>query len=185
MRYIWRYILWLLVIIGLVVVVIILLLPNNSKKKITGTNFVNYSSTDAVASLLIDGPEGTDSSHEAVRISVDQSQIVYQQLAGYNYNPVKTETFTNTQSAYAVFLRSIYIAGFTKGNTSPKSSNPNGFCPLGDRYIFNFNNVGQSIVHFWGTNCGNKTYGGDLGLTTTLFQNQVPNYSNLTQNLNL
>jgi hypothetical protein len=142
MSYYWRYLLWLLAVIGLVIIVIILLLPGSSKKSLSGTSFINYASTSAVASMVIDAPEGANSTHQAVRIDVGQDSVVYQQLATYNYNVVKEQTYTNNVNAYNVFLRAIYFAGFLKGNTNPSEANPNGLCPLGYRYIFNFVNNG-------------------------------------------
>lgn len=184
MSYYMRYFLWLLAVIGLVIIVIILLLPGG-KKGLSGKDFVNYSSSSAVASLIIDGSEGANSTHSAVRINVSQNNVVYQQLSTYNYNVVNQQTFTNNQNSYEVFLRALYFAGFLKGNTDPSQANPNGICPLGDRFILNFVNGSRTIIHSWTTSCSNSTYGGNANLTVTLFKNQVPNYSNLVQNINL
>lgn len=184
MSYYWRYFLWLLAVVGLVIIVIILLLPS-SHKGLSGSGFINYSSTNATASMLVDAQEGANSTHQAIRVDVNQHEVVFQQLSTYNYNVVKEQTFTNNQTAYNVFLRSLYFAGFLKGNTDPNQANPAGICPLGDRYIFNFTNNQSTIIHTWATTCSNKTYGGNANLTVTLFENQVPNYSNLIQNINL
>ena len=184
MSYYWRYLLWLLAVVGLVIIVIILLLPG-SHKGLTGTGFISYSSTDATASMIIDGTEGANSLHQAVRVDVNQNEVVYKQLSTYNYNVVKEQTFTNNQTAYNVFLRSLYFAGFLKGNTDPSQTNPAGICPLGDRYIFNFVSGSQTIIHSWATTCSNKIYGGNSDLTVKLFENQVPNFDNLIGNFNL
>ncbi|HET8991718.1 MAG TPA: hypothetical protein VFN31_01640 [Candidatus Saccharimonadales bacterium] len=183
MSYYLRYFLWLLAVIGLVIIVIILLLPG-SNKGLSGKDFINYSSTNAVTSMIVDAPEGANSTHQAVRISVGQNQVTYQELSTYNYNVVKQQTFTNNQNAYEVFLRSLYFAGFLKGNTDPAQANPNGICPLGDRYIFNLVSNNQTIIHSWATSCSNSIYGGNTNLTVTLFENQVPNFSDLTENIN-
>ncbi len=179
-----RYFLWLLAVIGLVIIVIILLLPGGGKKSIGGKQFIDYSSTNAVASLIIDAPEGANSTHQAVRIDVSQSQVVYQELSTYNYTVVKQQTFTNNQNGYDVFLRSLYFAGFLKGNTNPALASPNGICPLGDRYIYNFVSNNQTLIHWYSTSCGDSTYQGVASLTVRLFQRQVPNYDSLTSDIN-
>jgi hypothetical protein len=184
MSYYWRYFLWLLAIVGLVIIVIILLSPSGGSKGLTGVDFINYSSTNATASMIIDAPEGADSTHQAVRVNVSQSSVVYQQLSTYNYTVVKEQTFNNNENAYNVFLRSLYFAGFLKGNTDPNQTNPYGICPLGDRYIFNFTNNSQTILHWWASTCSSKTYGGNVDQTVTLFENQVPNFDNLSENIN-
>ncbi|HVA10893.1 MAG TPA: hypothetical protein VNG32_01875, partial [Candidatus Dormibacteraeota bacterium] len=74
--------------------------------------------------------------------------------------------------------------GFTDGNNDPKASDERGYCPLGDRYIFEFNENGQDLERYWATSCGSpKTYLGAFTLTVSLFTAQVPNYSTLTQNI--
>lgn len=183
MSYYWRYVLWLIAVIGLVVVLIMLLLPGNHKT-ISGNQFISYSSSNSVASLIIDAPENANSTHQAVKISVSQNSVVYQQLSTYKYNVVNQQSYPNNQTAYKVFLRSLYFANFLRGNTNPADANPYGICPLGDRYIFNFVNNNQSVIHTWTTSCGQKTYYGNANLTVSLFENQVPNFQNLTQNIN-
>lgn len=185
MSYYWRYLLWLLAVIGLVIIVIILLLPGSTKKGLTGTQFIGYAGTNATASMIIDGQEGANSTHQAVRVDVSQNQVTYEQLSTYNYNVVKEQTFTNNENAYNVFLRSLYFAGFLKGNSNQSQSNPYGLCPLSKRYILNFNNGSQSLLHWWTTSCGDHTYNGQASLTITLFEKQVPNFENLTENLSL
>ena len=94
MSYYWRYVLWLIAVIGLVVVLIMLLLPGNHKT-ISGNQFISYSSSNSVASLIIDAPENANSTHQAVKISVSQNSVVYQQLSTYKYNVVNHQSFVD------------------------------------------------------------------------------------------
>jgi hypothetical protein len=132
---------------------------------------------------MIDGPQGADSTHQAVKIIVGENQVVYEQLSGYNYNVKQLKTFESNQNAYNVFLRSLYHAGFLNGDTDPNQTNPYGICPLGDTYTYDFTYNNSTIEHFWRTTCGNKTYNGNFSLTNSIFENQVPNFNGLSLNI--
>lgn len=179
-----RYYFWLLMVIGLIIILIILLIPGG-KKNLKPT-LSSYASTDATASLTIDGPIIYNTDHQSIKITVGRDQVTYQQFNGYDGQLKMLQTYANTESAYSAFLHSLAGAGFTKGSVDNSSSDGLGFCPTGDRYIFQLNNDGSTLLNFWDTNCSApKTYGGNLSLTLTLFRVQVPNYNDLIQQVNL
>ncbi len=184
MNYRLRFFFWLLAVIGLIIVVILLLMPN-SKNNIAGTTFINYASSNtATATLIIDASEQANSTHQAVKIAVSKNEVVYQQLATYNYNVINTKIYKNNYNSFYVFLRALYFAGYLNGNQNPIDGNSYGVCPLGDRYTFNFTKNHQTLIHYWATSCGNKTYRGNVNLTLNLFEGQVPNFQTLTENIN-
>jgi hypothetical protein len=80
-------------------------------------------------------------------------------------------------------MLSLSHAGFTKGNADKALSDERGYCPLGSRYIFELiDENGKTIERYWATSCGKpKTYQGNVSLTRSLFQAQVPDYSRLIQ----
>jgi len=81
-------------------------------------------------------------------------------------------------------LLALAHAGFTIGNAAPSVSDERGYCALGDRYVFELRQDNKDLERYWATSCGSpKTYQGVLNLTLELFQAQVPQYANLTQNL--
>ena len=68
--------------------------------------------------------------------------------------------------------------------TARSSANEKGYCPLGNRYVFEIIEGGDAIQRYWATNCANrKTYKGNLSLTLMLFQAQVPDYNTLVAGL--
>jgi hypothetical protein len=77
------------------------------------------------------------------------------------------------------------IAGFTLGDTSTALDNDTGYCPTGNRYDYRITQDGNSIEHFWSTNCGTATYKGNPGSTLDLFQAQFPGYNSFVNGLNL
>ncbi len=181
-----RYIFGLFITIGLIILLIILLVGGGGKPKVSKTSKTldSYASTDAEVRMTIDGPVNGQPIHTQVRVTVDRDNVTYEQLQGYDGNVVKTQTYENTQEAYATFLLALAHAGYTKGNLDKALADERGFCPLGARYIFELNQGSHNIERFWTTSCGNpKTYEGNRGLTINLFQNQVPDYDGLTHNL--
>jgi hypothetical protein len=179
-----RYFIAFFVTLGLLFLVLFLLFHSGGKPKVpvTPKTLNSYASTDAEAIMTIDGPVNSSQEHQQVRITVGRDDINYEQLQGYNGSVVNMQDFPNSENGYDAFLLSLAHAGFTLGNNSPALRDERGYCALGDRYIFEFQQDGQDIERYWATSCGNpKTYLGALDLTVTLFQNQVPGYANLTQ----
>ena len=185
-----RYFIGFLITIGLIILLIVLLFTggggDNAKKPKNTMALSDYASTDAVARLTIDGPIVADQNHQAIRITVGQDDTTYEQIQGYQGTVVKQQSFVNNQEAYSNFLYALGHAGFTKGDNNKDLANEKGYCPTGNRYIFELIDGGNDVERYWATSCSKpKTYKGNLSLTLTLFRAQVPNYNDLTQKLNL
>jgi hypothetical protein len=185
-----RYFIGFLVTIGLIIVLIILLFTGGGgsgpKKPKTTMSLADYASTGAVVRLTIDGPIVADQNHQAVQITVGQDDTTYEQIQGYQGTVVNQQSFVNNQNSYSNFLYALGRAGFTQGDSSKALANEKGYCPTGNRYIFELINNGTTVQRYWSTSCsGPKTYKGSRSLTLTLFEAQVPNYNNLTQDLNI
>ena len=181
-----RYFLGFFATVLLIILLIILLVHGGSKPSVPPITKTldSYASSGGVASMLIDGPVNANSQHVQVRITIDRDNARYEQLTGYDGDVVKQLNFDNTQSAYEAFLLSLAHAGFTKGNPSKQLTDERGYCPTGRRYVFELTQQDRTVERYWATSCGKpKTYLGNLDLTITLFQAQVPNYSQLTGDL--
>lgn len=192
-----RYFIGFLVTIGLLIILIVLLLTgghggNNPspvpQKPVTTSQLAAYANTATVARLVIDGQINANQTHTALRITVGENDVTYEQIQGYQGTVVNKQVYANNQSAYSNFLYAIGRAGFTRGDNDPKLANEKGFCPLGQRYTFELMDGDRDIQRYWGTSCGGsapKTYKGNLDLSITLFQLQVADYQTLTQNVQL
>ncbi|HEX7632920.1 MAG TPA: hypothetical protein VF401_01190 [Candidatus Saccharimonadales bacterium] len=184
-----RYFIGFLVSLGLIILVLIMILRgggDNAKTPQTAKTLVSYATTDADVSLLMDGPVNSDKIHQQVRITVDADQVTYQHLTGFDGTVADQQVYPNTQAAYAPFLRALALAGFTEGDKDPAHADYRGYCPLGQRYVFELNEGSNNLQRFWSTNCTKgvpHTYLGDSPLTLTLFQKQVPDYDTLTANI--
>jgi hypothetical protein len=195
-----RYFIGFLITIGLIILLVVLLFsgggnkngqnnskqPSTSSKPKTVDELAAYASTDAVVRLTTDGPIVADQNHQALRITVGQDDTTYEQIQGYQGTVVKQQNFVNNQNAYSNLLYALGRVGFLRGDDRKDLANEKGYCPTGNRYIFELIEDGNDIQRYWATSCGNpRTYKGNLNLTLTLFRAQVPGYSDLTQGLSL
>ena len=186
-----RYIIGFFITIGLIIFLIVLLVSGGkgSKPTVPSANkqLYSYYNTDAKARLTIDGLVNYQGVHQQVQITVSRTDVSYDQLQGYDGQVVKHQSSPNTQNAFAVFLHALGHTGFTKGDTSADLKDERGYCPLGQRYVFELVDGSKSVERFWATSCSStpKTYQGQIDNTIQVFKNQVQNYDDLTQDLNL
>lgn len=184
-----RYFLGFIIAIGLLILVIVLLFRGGGKpQEVANTDkpLTSYSNTDADVRMTIQGPIVADQDYRQVEIIVDRDNVNYAQIKGYNGDVIQRQQFANNEAAYSNFLYALARAGFTQGDKSEALSNEKGRCPLGRRYVFELRQGGETLQRFWATSCGGvKSYKGNMSLTITLFQAQVPDYSRLTGNVNL
>lgn len=181
-----RYFLAFLVTLALILSLFFLLFHGGSKPKIplTTKTLGSYASTDAEVIMTIDGPVNADQNHQMVRVTVNRDDVMFEQIQGYQNTVVNLQNFANNQYAYVNFLLALAHASFTNGDANPNHSDERGYCPLGDRYIFELRQDNKDLERYWATSCGSpKTYLGAFNLTVSLFQAQVPQYSDLTQNV--
>jgi hypothetical protein len=175
--------------IVLIIILIMLIFHGGGKAKVNTTSKAldSYATTNAEVSLTVDGPIVADQNHQAIKITVSNSAATYEQIQGYQGAVQKQQSYPNNVDAYTNFLFALERAGFTEGDTSSTLKDERGYCPLGDRYIFQLNQGGQQLERFWTTNCSGtpKTFKGNAGLTTTLFKDQIPDYDSLSNNINL
>lgn len=178
-----RYFLAFLVTLGLIFLLFSLLFHGSSQPKLPAAKGLSsYATTDAVAKLTIDGPINADQLHQGVRITVGRDEVTFEQLAGYQGNVVNLQNFPNNSDAYANFLAALARAGFRQGSNLATLKDERGYCPLGNRYIFEFTQQDQSLERYWATSCGKpSTYLGAFTLTVDLFKAQVPDYNRLAQ----
>jgi hypothetical protein len=183
-----RYFVAFIAMLGLLFLLLFLLLHGGGKPKVPTTHktLISYAMTDAQARLTIDGPINADLNHRAIRIIVDQNQVSYEQIKGYQNTVINHQSFVNNQTAYVNFLAALQHAGFTVGVNDPALKDERGYCPTGDRYVFELKQDGHELERYWATSCGKpKTYKGALTPTLSLFQAQVPGYIRLSQGLGL
>lgn len=181
-----KYILGFFVTILLLILLVVLLFSGggDEKKPVPNSSkaLPEYSNTTAEASLSIAGPINYHQDHRVTKVTVGRDAVTLEQIRGYDGQVIDLKTFPNTESAYAAFLNALEEAAFTKGNAEEKTKEDLGRCPLGTRYIYEFEENGKQLQRFWSSTCkGAENYLGDESLTIKLFKRQVPNYDRLNR----
>jgi hypothetical protein len=185
-----RYFIGFLVTILLILLLIVMIFRGGGEEKPqvpeTTKTLDSYASTNAETILTIDGPINAESQHQAVRITVDRNNATFEHLTGYEDKVARMERFSSNQSAYQNFLLALSQAGFTQGVNDESLKDERGHCPAGNRYVFELRQDNKNIQRYWATSCGGTaTYEGNTDLTLDLFQAQIPNYSDLIDNVEL
>jgi hypothetical protein len=184
-----RYVVGLLLGIGLIVLTFILIFrafSGGSSPQQQAIDLNDYSTTNAIMRFTIDGEVNSDQTHNRIRITVSKDTVLYEQIQGYEGKLIQSKTYPNNTQSYATFLRSLDLAGYTSGNKS-FDDDERGYCPNGRRYIYEGIDGGDTIIRWWSTSCSRKV-GSFLGTSSTvrtLFQRQVPDYSKLSSGVRL
>jgi hypothetical protein len=177
-----RYFLGLLIGLGLIILFIILLVRlifgGGGEQQKPKTDLLTYSDTNVVMRLLIDGPINADQDHRRIQIDVSDTMNELSLLTGYQGNVQKTQSFASNSSAYANFLRAIDLQGYTQGKDSKDLTDERGFCPGGNRYIFEIVDGANIKQRYWSTSCGGtKSFDGQVPVILNLFKAQIPGYT--------
>lgn len=179
-----RYITGILIAIGLVILTIILIVKafsgGGNTPAPTQIDLNSYANTSAVMQMTIDGPVTADKTHNQIRVTVGRDETTLQILKGYQGDVITSRKFDNNQDSYTQFLRALNVAGFTKGNVDPLVRDERGYCPTGERFIFEAISGGEDVLRWWKTSCGEGNFRGKSDVIRNLFKNQVPNYNLLT-----
>jgi len=176
----------------IIFIVLLVVLLGHGGKKPAPLNPIkplgDYAQTSATVSFTADGIVNGDEMHRAIRITVGANRRQLDVLQGYNPQVILSQSFANNQEAYTVFLKAIANNGFVaKLKNSKAPTDERGQCALGFRYILDLNDGTDDLSRLWASTCGTAVgnSGGAITTLQTLFQDQVPSYSTLTENVNL
>ena len=175
-----------MITIGLLIALIVMLVKGNNRPvQVSARPLSSYTATSTV-SVLLQGPVGAVSEQQQIQISINRQYVTYQELKGFDGHVARSRRFANTTSAYRVFLGALSHSGFDRANNDPTLASEEGRCPLGRRYVFSMTDGGRQIQRTWITNCGGPhTFLGNADATIQLFQNQVPGYNELSNDVRL
>lgn len=181
-----RYFITFLIGIGLVVLIIILLIRaifgGGGTPEPKADLAADYSNSNVVMRLTIDGPVDAETIHNQIRIDVSQYSSELRIIDGYEGRVSRTERFDSNPTAYANFLRAIDLQGYTNGNDDEEVEDERGYCPFGQRYVFEIIDGGDSIQRYWATSCEDRiSFKGNYDDIIRLFEMQIPEYRDLTQ----
>lgn len=172
-----RYFIGLLGIVALILGVLLLVLrglggdePKDQKQ------LTDYTKTNTIMQLTIQGPVNAEQLHHSVRVTVGRDESRVEILHGYEERVAASQSYPSNEGAYGTFLRALQLMNYTKGNTDSKLADERGYCPEGNRYIFEIENGAHQIQRFWRSSCDEGTFGGEAGNVIDLFEAQIPDY---------
>ena len=184
-----RYFIGFLVTIGLFILLIVILVGgggDSNNKEVKNRPLSSYANTDATAIMTVDGEVNSAHVHQQIRISVNKDQVRYERIRGYDGKVEDSRIYSNSTNAYTAFLKSLAFVGFTKGETPKGLADERGYCPLGSRYVFELSQGSRDVQRLWTTSCDKeKTYMGNRPATVELFQRQVPDYNQLSSDIDI
>lgn len=177
-----RYIIFVLVIIGLIWLIVLLFQSIFSRPEGPSTvqtdipELSTYADGGATSSMTIQGPINANSDHYAVRITVDRTQSKIEVMTGYNSQVTAQQAYANSSEGYRQFLSALDRLDFTKGNDDPELQNSAGACPFGKRYIYTLGTSSEQVVNLWTTSCSpaGGTLEGNRSQIRNLFLAQIP-----------
>ena len=184
-----RYIVGLLLGIGLIVLTIILIFKafsggSSTAPKAPRIDLNSYANTQAVMRYTIDGAVVSNQQHERVRITVSSDRVLFEEIQGYQGQLKQSKTYPNNPDAYATFLHALTLVSYAQGNPSTVKDE-RGYCPAGRRFIYEGLSGGDNIFRWWSDSCTSKegNFLGNANTTQLLFIRQVPDYSLLTSRI--
>lgn len=200
-----RYFVGFLISLGLIIVLVLTLFRGGNEQAQTqktdqaqtqqqeeqqtekpqNNNLSKYAFTNSETIMILAGPIVASDNYREVRVIVRPDNVTFQVVKGYDNQVIDQRSFANNQASYENFLNALQSVGFNQ-TTEQGLNGAAGSCPLRQRYIFILNENNTPARQFWSSNCvGVGNYKGRLNQTIDLFQAQVPNYNDLTEDVDL
>lgn len=169
------------VLLTILAIVLIVTRDTGSGTKQTGKSAVSLYETAKNGGTVTYTTEGQlvgEEERRAVRITVSSGTRKIEVIRGYNNTVEKTETYSNTQAGFEEFIKALELAGFQRKREFTTDDH-RGFCPLGRRFIYEFEKSGEDSFKTWSTSCSAKegTFGGTATTVRQLFEKQIPEYN--------
>ena len=170
-----------------IIFIIIKLLTGTSAPAKQAASLASYANTATEVRLTISNPVQAPVNHREIQITVGRDIAHFTLYKVYDQDIVRTKTYATGEEAYRNFLRSLELSGqYTKGNDDPAKKDEHGYCALGERYVYEIIDAEGTVKqHYWSTSCGPKTFGGNIAAVQDLFIAQIPDYDELTRDVEL
>lgn len=144
-------------------------------------------SDDTVTKLVTKGRIVGNDEYGEVHITIGRDSRTLQIFRGYQGRVIASENFGNNPDAYRVFLSALHNAGFTNSRRVSDTILPEGVCPTGKRYWYEIVTGEDTPQSLWNTSCASVrgNFGGDSNTVRWLFENQIPGFDDLTEDVDL
>lgn len=148
---------------------------------------IDYANTpNSVVSYMVDGEINSEEEHRSIMINVSKDSRTLNVYQGYTGNVIITKSYSNNETAYRQFLYALERSGMDQKKDNPDLENEQGVCPEGNRFTFELEEGGQQIYRAWASSCSRTgNLEGAVSVLVDLFQKQIPDYNELTQDVAL
>ena len=145
-----------------------------------------YADSNAKVTYQINGELVAKEEHRAVRITVTRNQRTFEVLSGYDGDVISSKTYPNTSAAFDTFVHGLDIAGFTREKKA-KYDSESGVCPRGNTMVYTLTQDNNELSRLWGSSCDKSDgpFGGNRREVSNLFERQIPDYQDLTDDVDL
>lgn len=147
------------------------------KKPVVLMDYLN--NNNASVQFSVEGPINAIENHRTTLITVGPTSRNVTVFTGYQGQALVSKSYPNDTNSYSAFLAALNRAGFTKDRKLANGVNSESVCPTGSRNHYLLVENGKDQMNLWSAPCASGSFGGNVGLTTTLFQAQIPNYANV------
>lgn len=132
-------------------------------------------------SVVISGPIVAREQHYKVSMEISANERVLEVSRGYGDSSIDRKRYANDRAAFSEFINALEKRGLE--NTKQSTTDVDGYCPSGERYVYNFNSPSYEFER-WSNSCdtiGTLPSGG-RGIRE-LFRNQFPDYREMVAEL--
>jgi len=171
----------------LVIVIIVRLFSGPKASPLTPVDVGIYAHSNATAQLVMQGPNVLDANFRQIKITISQYKNEIDVIQGYQGHVIQTKTYDSNSAAFATFLQSQKLKGFSMG-TIKNMGDYRGYCPFASRYLYSFNDGNSDLFNYWSTSCGGQgTFRGSAHDVRRLFIQQIPenDFNNLLSGTNI
>lgn len=149
----------------------------------------DISPTSSSVKLTIDGAVVASEEQRSITIEVSSSMVEMYVYKDYGQTIINHVTRQNSQEAYVNFLKSLKASRFAnvREGADQSEDDARGKCADGRRYISEVKEIDETIIKLWSTSCSQTqgTSGARMAKVRALFKKQVPEYTELTKDINL
>lgn len=153
----------------------------------TEIDLLDYETADSSVRLTYEGEIVAREDYREIRFVISPTMRRVEVVRGYNGNVIERETLRNDLASYEVFLRALDYEGFDQFQDNERGEDHRGVCPTGNRTIAELYDDGTRQFKLWSASCDRDagTLEANDRRLRRLFEDQIPNYRDITRGVRL
>lgn len=146
-------------------------------------DLTDYTAGNTTVRMTTEGPLVANERHTSTVITVSSTVRSVEANRTYAGTTAASHDYPNNQVAYEEFIYGLSHANFTDVSTKKTDEDPRGYCPNGQRYVYELIQDEQIVLSAWSNSCNSKaqTFKGNGSLVQQLFQKQIPDYAEIVK----